>query len=239
MKELSINQEAGIFQAVYKLHCPDYFSNSFNKKKKFQNYDYEQDLGFNYNNDKSISFLLNEPQSPQFGENSIRTHISQSLICDLCGRSGHDYKHCPKIPSIEQLELSIKNDILYAENKILQNSEKKKLVMSNQNQSDETDPDVMNSRVYAEDHFGLYVVDGGENDPIQIDGSLENDLYCINCGKKGHTFTNCPKPNLTEILDCIGNMNSYYNNNYNNNYNNISSTNVKRKFDLIWGTNDH
>lgn len=218
MKELTLDQEAGIYQSIYKMSIPDYIPSFYFKQKKYENSEYEKYLHRDDGNGQDNS--LSEAKSNELTEEEDNV-LSRYLICDICGKSGHIPKDCKKIPTIYDIESEIQDDIDFAERKILNDSKKKKKEMNDQNEM--VDADVIHSKIYSEDHFGLYVVDGGENDPIKIDGSLDDDLYCINCGKKGHIFSNCTKPSLSKILENVNFTGS-----------NVSPTTAKNRFEYFW-----
>lgn len=221
MKELTLNQEAAIYQAIYRQYIPNYIPD-FYVKKKFQNDEDGQYYLNLINSNEPIGLSSEHKASDPDEEDGAVSYLSRFIICDICGLSGHDSTNCKGIPTINDIELSIKNDIKYAEMKIKIDSEKKKKELNSQNQT--IDADIMNTRIYAEDYFGLYVVGGGENEPIKTDGSLDKDLYCINCGKKGHIFSNCQKPTLSKILENVEISNNKE----------ISPTSIKNRFDRFW-----
>ena len=149
MKELTINQEAKIYQFMYKTHVPNYIPN-FYMKNNLKTEECVKCHHQSSNNETSNQML--ESKSNEFEEEAFTSYSSRSLICDICGRSGHESKNCREIPSINDIELSIKSDIDYAEMKIKIDSEKKKIEINNQSKI--IDDDIANSRIYAEDYFG-------------------------------------------------------------------------------------
>jgi hypothetical protein len=97
------------------------------------------------------------------------TLLPKKCVCERCGELGHTKNECRKDF----------NEILNLEKKIKENSD---FVIEK----------ILEKDSHKRDQFGPYKGDNEEEE------SWENTIYCINCGEKGHLWTDCDKPKFFE-----------------------------------------
>jgi ribosomal protein S27AE len=118
------------------------------------------------------------PPAPVIHRRHFTTTYQSRLICPRCGRGGHLAQKCKEIPSIEELEAENDEDLA------------------------ECCAELAASGRFIRDEFGF--VEMGAGDFAPIPPPTDQEPFCPNCGRSGHSYVQCPSPPAQDLLEDIG-----------------------------------